>query len=268
MNLLYVAFTRACNSLYVIGKRGAKSSRSAIIEQTLPLVAKDLPEATLEGLEDDQATIHFTFGENFYKAKAPDLFHQPSVNPFLLPSETVNIAVETFESKVEFRQSNRSKAFTEGDDEETVQRRNYIQTGSILHEVFSTIRTADDIPDALSRLQFEGVIYDEQITPERIKALLQKRLSDPRVADWFSPRWTLFNECTILSVEDGKVVERRPDRVMTNGEEWIVVDFKFGSPKPEYLDQVREYMDLLASMGHHNIKGYLWYVYTNKIEEV
>ena len=268
MNLLYVAFTRACKSLYVIGKRGAKSSRSAIIEQTLPLVAKDLPEATLEGLEDDQATIHFTFGENFYKAKAPDLFHQPSVNPFLLPSETVNIAVETFESKVEFRQSNRSKAFTEGDDEETVQRRNYIQTGSILHEVFSTIRTADDIPDALSRLQFEGVIYDEQITPERIKALLQKRLSDPRVADWFSPRWTLFNECTILSVEDGKVVERRPDRVMTNGEEWIVVDFKFGSPKPEYKDQVREYMDLLASMGHHNIKGYLWYVYTNKIEEV
>jgi hypothetical protein len=27
-------------------------------------------------------------------------------------------------------------------------------------------------------------------------------------------------------------------------------------------------MNLLASMGHHNIHGYLWYVYSNQIEEV
>jgi hypothetical protein len=27
-------------------------------------------------------------------------------------------------------------------------------------------------------------------------------------------------------------------------------------------------MTLLASMGHTNITGYLWYVYSNKIEEV
>ena len=80
--------------------------------------------------------------------------------------------------------------------------------------------------------------------------------------------YILFNECTILSVEDGNVVERRPDRVMTNGQEWVVVDFKFGSPKDEYHNQVREYMQLLVNMGHTNIKGYLWFVYSNKIEEV
>jgi RecB family endonuclease NucS len=55
---------------------------------------------------------------------------------------------------------------------------------------------------------------------------------------------------------------------MTDGNEWIVVDVKFGHPNPEYHDQVRRYMDLLQSMGHQNIKGYLWYVYSNKIEEV
>ena len=135
--------------------------------------------------------------------------------------------------------------------------------------MFSTIRTADDIPDALERLQFEGVLYDEQTTPERITSLIRKRLEDPRVADWFSPRWTLFNECTILSIDDdGQVRERRPDRVMTDGQQWIVVDFKFGAPKPEYVAQVQEYMQLLASMGHQNIHGYLWFVYSNKIEEI
>ena len=67
---------------------------------------------------------------------------------------------------------------------------------------------------------------------------------------------------------NGEVIERRPDRVMTDGKEWVVVDFKFGNPKDEYHNQVREYMQLLADMGHTNIKGYLWFVYSNKIEEV
>ena len=273
LNLLYVAFTRACKSLFVIGKRGAKASRSGLIELCLPLVAKDLASSTLEGLEDEKGELHFTFGKMVGHQKddntaggiaTPKLFE----NPFLKPSTTVEVKVETFESKVDFKQSNRSKAFLEADDEDNQQRRNYIQTGSILHEVFSTIRTTKDIPEALQRLQFEGVLYDEQITAERIITMLKKRLENQRVADWFSERWTLFNECTILSIENGEVKERRPDRVMTDGKEWIVVDFKFGSPKPEYHDQVREYMQLLASMGHQNIKGYLWFVYSNKIEEV
>ena len=280
LNLLYVAFTRACESLYVIGRRGAKGSRSALIEQTLPLVFNDLQPSLLEGLNDDAASLRFSYGalavpERVEGRKgsvipsavegSPSLFD----NPFLQKASSIHVPVETFASKATFKQSNRSRAFTEGDDEETLQRRNYIQTGSILHEVFSTIRTADDIPDALERLQFEGVLYDEQTTPERITSLIRKRLEDPRVADWFSPRWTLFNECTILSIDDdGQVRERRPDRVMTDGQQWIVVDFKFGAPKPEYVAQVQEYMQLLASMGHQHIHGYLWFVYSNKIEEV
>ena len=56
---------------------------------------------------------------------------------------------------------------------------------------------------------------------------------------------------------------------MTDGYQWIVVDFKFGSPKPEYHDQVRRYMHLLSAMtSSSNIHGYLWYVYSNSIEEV
>ena len=55
---------------------------------------------------------------------------------------------------------------------------------------------------------------------------------------------------------------------MTDGQQWVVVDFKFGHPCADHHDQVREYMQLLQSMGHNNIHGYLWYVYANQIEEV
>ena len=273
LNLLYVAFTRACKSLYVIGRRGGKNTRSALIEQCLPLIVDKLEAATLEGLEDEKGVLHFAYPHSTTNISPSSFLLPPSSkntsqNPFLQPSDPINVAVRTFASKVNFQQSNRSRNFVEGDDEDAQQRRQYIQTGSVLHEIFSTIRTAADIPDALQRLQFEGVLYDENITTERIKEMLKKRLEHPRVRDWFSNRWTLFNECTILSVEDGQLHERRPDRVMTDGHEWIIVDFKFGAPHPEYHDQVREYMQLLASMGHQHISGYLWYVYSNRIEEV
>ena len=268
LNLLYVAFTRAAKSLYVVGKRGAKNSRSALIELCLPLVAESMPEAQLEGMENNEAAIVFEYGT--CQTSQPELPSQnnekESSNPFLQKSEAISVSIRTYDSKVNFRQSNRSRDFIEGEDID--QQRRYIQAGSILHEIFSTIQTEKDIPEALQRLQFEGILYDEEMTAERITSMLRKRLSDPRVASWFSPRWTLFNECTILSVEDGEVHEHRPDRVITDGDEWIVVDFKFGHPDPEYHTQVRRYMDLLSSMGHQNIKGYLWYVYSNKIEEV
>ena len=266
LNLLYVAFTRARQGLYVLGRRKASGSRSTLIEQCLPLVANELPEATLEGLEDEQQSIAFQYGTLLHRS--PKEKAGGNDNPFLQPSEPLTVDFRHQESKVIFRQSNRSRDFVAGEDEDDEQRRNYIQTGSVLHQIFSTIRTTDDIDDALRQLQFEGVIYDDHITADKITEMLRKRLSNPKVADWFSSRWTLFNECTILSVEDGEVREHRPDRVMTDGHEWIVVDFKFGAPKPEYHDQVRAYMDLLASMGHTHITGYLWYVYSNQIEEV
>ena len=269
LNLLYVAFTRAKKGLYVFGKRGAKASRSGLIELCLPLVAQEMPGAILSGIEDEKGVLRFSLAGSASKASQASSASQASDNPFLQPSGPIAVDFRYMESQVNFRQSNRSQAFIEADESNEIERLNYIQTGSVLHQIFSMIRTTDDIEDALKQLQFEGVLYDEQITPERITAMLRKRLQDPRVADWFSPRWNLFNECTILTMEDGEVKERRPDRVMTDGQHWVVVDFKFGSPKPEYDDQVREYMALIKTMQPEaEVNGYLWFVYSNKIEEV
>ena len=272
LNLLYVAFTRACKGLYVFGKRGAKASRSGLIEDCLPLVAQEMPEAILSGIEDEKGELQFSLAgdsRNSSNSRSSRNSGQTSENPFLQPAAPIAVDFRYMDSQVNFRQSNRSQAFIEAEESDEIERLNYIQTGSVLHQIFSMIRTTEDIEDALKQLQFEGVLYDERITPERITSMLRKRLQDPRVADWFSSHWTLFNECTILTMEDGEVKERRPDRVMTDGQQWVVVDFKFGSPKPEYYDQVREYLALIKTMQPEaEVDGYLWFVYSNKIEEV
>ena len=264
LNLLYVAFTRASQNLFVIGKRGSKSSRSAVIEQVLPQL-----DGQLSGLEDQQAVLAFEYGS--LCLPSPDTASQSATrNVFLQQAESQNVSFTSFPAKADFRQSNQSRDFitAQADDAETAESGSYIQLGSLLHKVFSTIRTTADIDGALQQLQSEGILPDEHMTPERLTTMLRKRLEHPKVSDWFSGRWTLFNECNILTVEDGKVIERRPDRVMTDGQQWTVVDFKFGQPKDEHQGQVRQYMQLLRQMGHQPVSGYLWYVYSNKIIEV
>ncbi len=48
----------------------------------------------------------------------------------------------------------------------------------------------------------------------------------------------------------------------------VVVDFKFGKKKESYRQQVKEYMDLLNAMGYQHVEGYLWYVFSNELEQV
>ena len=269
LNLLYVAFTRASKSLHVIGKRQAKNSRSTLIEQVFPLVADTLPDTTLDGLDNENAPLTLLTGGQALCEVALSSTSQSTcppvrLNPFSVTPSPVKISVNSFEPHMKFRQSNRSKAFIEGKDETNTT--SYIQLGSILHEVFSTIRTTADITPALNRLQMEGILYDENNTADKVIAMLDKRLSHPKVKDWFSGRYQLYNECTILKLVNGRLQAHRPDRVMTDGNNWIVVDFKFGSPKPEYESQVREYMSLIREMHPDQpVTGYLWYIYSNQI---
>ena len=263
LNLLYVAFTRASHNLFVIGRRAAKNTRALLIETVLP--ALQLEGAQLEGIDNEEEALHFQYGTLSQKPKAKS--QKPSDNVFLQPVRPLQISIENFTSPIEFRQSNRSRDFLEGDDENTEV--SYIKMGSVLHEVFSRIRTTADIGQALSQLQSEGILYDDELSREKITSLLRKRLESERIANWFSSRWQLFNECSILRMDnDGKLVERRPDRVITDGHETHVIDFKFGSHHPEYIAQVQEYMQLLSAMDMPQVHGWLWYVYSNKIEEV
>ncbi len=259
MNLLYVAFTRAAKGLYVWGKEGSKGTRSEILENV---------GCNMDNIESATSTEEGVSVLPTLPKTEKEEEKTKEENVFLQEAEGIPLKIASLGQKVTFKQSNRSKEFANSEDEQ--QQTNYIQLGSILHNVFSTIRTRDDIDSALQRMELEGILYDKTITREKIENLIRKRLESPQVADWYNPRWQLFNECTILCrhPETGHVQERRPDRVMTDGERMIVVDFKFGRKKEEYNEQVREYMSLLQRMGRQDVRGYLWYVYSNEIEEV
>ena len=284
LNLLYVAFTRAAKSLFVIGCRdGISGYRCKLVEQTLHALKNDVQEeGSLSGLqvtgeENKEEALVYEYGSLsslLQEDKEQEKKGKKEVaNVFTVSEEQLPVSIESFASNIDFRQSNRSREFVEEETDDTSeatrQNMEYIKTGNMLHKIFSMIRTIDDVPEVVRQMEFEGVLADSGTTAEKLKDLIVKRLKTPRIQEWFSDKWQLFNECTILALDkEGQLKERRPDRVMTDGQQTIVVDFKFGTPLDEHHEQVRQYMSLLKKMGMPSVSGVLWYVYNNMVVEV
>ena len=267
LNLLYVAFTRAKSNLFVIGKRNTSGLRSQLIQECLEPVSNILVGAHLDVPDDASAPITFDYGTLALPHVSKK---EKSRNIFLPPIVHHQISITAHEPHVTFRQSNQSRDFiAEMAGEETFVQNDYVKMGNVMHRIFSQIHTTDDIPGLLRKLEREGVLYDESISRKKVESILKSRFQNPIIRHWFSGEWKLFNECSIIAIDtEGKLMKRRPDRVMTNGKEVVVVDFKFGTERDEYHNQVRQYVQLLRSMGYQNVKGFLWFVYSNIIKQV
>ena len=249
LNLLYVAFTRPKCNLVIWCKEGLANSVSELLSvavlQTSCQASEEcyiLGEVCPSELKEEKAVT----------------------NRLLIKPESLPVKLDSQETHIEFKQSNRSADFINGEETDT---NKYIRQGQLLHALFSCIRTHGDIGNAVTKLRMEGIIGSKE-QEVQIRKLTQWALNHPMVKEWFSGSWELYNECAILYRENGIQQTRRPDRVMMKDGKVVVVDFKFGKPRQEYTCQVKEYMDLLLQMGYFDVKGYLWYVFNNEIEEI
>ena len=280
LNLLYVAFTRASKNLFVFGLRQGKTTldniakgtppgnRSYAIELALRQVSEQLQGSLLSFPDDIGSEIHFEYGTLVPETHEKE--HAVADNPFLIKPDKHIVSIATYPQAATFKQSNKSIEFVKGEDVDPSDRTRYIKIGNVLHQLFSTIYTTADIPTRLNELEQQGIIYNDEITSAQLRTRIEDAITNPQVQEWFSKRWQLYNECTILEYnkDTNEVEEHRPDRVMTDGKEFVVVDFKFGKEREEYKRQVQQYMEILIRMGHKKVSGYLWYVVKNNVVEV
>ena len=280
LNLLYVAFTRASKNLFVFGLRQGKTTldniakgtppgnRSYAIELALRQVSEQLQGSSLSFPDDIGSEIHFEYGTLVPETHEKE--HAVADNPFLIKPDKHIVSIATYPQAATFKQSNKSIEFVKGEDVDPSDRTRYIKIGNVLHQLFSTIYTTADIPARLNELEQQGIIYNDEITSAQLRTRIEDAITNPQVQEWFSKRWQLYNECTILEYnkDTNEMEEHRPDRVMTDGKEFVVVDFKFGKEREEYKKQVQQYMEILIRMGHKKVSGYLWSVLKNNVVEV
>jgi len=252
VNILYVAFTRAKNNLFVWCQKDSKDKINTVgdLITTVMLNHFDCKDNT------------YRLGE-LYISSDENKSEKESLNK---KGKDLNIEFISYKQKTKFRQSNKSVEFSKGRDSDGFSN-DYIDRGKILHALFSEIKVKEDIHTAISKLKYEGLISAENY--DSFINLAKEAIDQPEVEEWYSGKYRLFNECSILfATPDGKQQIKRPDRVMLLDNKVKVVDFKFGKPSPKYNKQVREYMNLLSDMGYATVEGYIWYIFDKKVEKI
>ena len=146
------------------------------------------------------------------------------------------------------------------------------ETGIAMHNVFSLIDSYDSVADACKEAYDAGLV---DIEPLELQSIILDKINEVKNYGWFDTGNRVLNERELID-GDGRVY--RPDRIVIediNGELVVsVVDYKFGEYNPnsasngKYLRQVTNYISLIREIGYSNVKGYLWYVNHNVVEEV
>ncbi|SEG14031.1 UvrD-helicase domain-containing protein [Parabacteroides chinchillae] len=262
LNTLYVAFTRAKEELLVFAPRPKKmDEKSGDIEKITSI--GDLLWAGLntqvDDVEEGEPLINLPYSFNI----ADGVFE---LGNWWHPSEEQNkkmgveeISMDRIRSvssddRLQLRLHGKGFFF---DNE----RRKH---GALMHEVLSGIRTEKDIPVAVENYRLAGVVNRDEA--EKLCVRLSDLLNQPEVAPWYDGSSRVLNEVDILF---GKGLSKRPDRVMINGNEAVVVDYKFGEKQEKrHYSQVKNYLKLIRQMGYEKVSGFLWYVELNRVEAV
>ncbi|WP_339734693.1 UvrD-helicase domain-containing protein [uncultured Sunxiuqinia sp.] len=251
LNMLYVAFTRARTALFTwsvtTGKFGNMADvlhNAMELADHLPLNAADSLFCKLSDYYDSDNSC-FSFGEISVSSKKEKVKENGLVlNEFRFAD---------FHNCLNLRK--RNEHFFAADQLTSTK----INKGRIFHEVLARISTAADVDFAVSELVFKGVVQAAE--GEQMKLQLHELVTDPEVKLWFDGSYRVLNERSILTGTELK----RPDRIMLNDEEVIVVDYKSGEMElDKYHYQVRTYVNELKRCGYPNVSGYIWYTQTNK----
>ena len=307
LNLLYVAFTRARQNLVICAPKLPRNYDKSIVPALQKTITQlgwtDLIDGDVR-LEEDDTQILLEIAQpstaecivatqttSLEEGKPAKVVNEKTKNPFKINAITERVNLETSNHEVKFRQSQSARLYNaalmeavqagnaDGDaakvmntselDLEFFAKREAAQRrGTLLHHLMEEIESEADVETVLQSAICEGKIAPIEEVGE-MRKLLHRAMEHEIAKEWFDGTWQLYRECTILTRdENGNVHAPRPDRVMMRGDEAIVVDYKFGLPRPDYHEQVRHYCQLLQQMGKQNVKGYLWYVASGIVEPV
>lgn len=264
INLLYVAMTRASENLIVISNPLDGKEKTDLVTM-YEVLRQAMPEAwNAQSAVDEEFEVFEEAGSEMCGFQAT---HKDSKNVMIQKPAMHSLSFTSGDSRGEFRQSNKSKRFIQGEELDG-ERTKYLDEGILFHAILSEIQTLDDVERAIDRLDIEGC-FGSRYHREDVKRLVEHAFQDPRSSVWFDSRWTVINENAIVfNDSNGKIATCRPDRVITDGKETIVIDYKTGIYHLAHEEQVIRYMNLLQQMGYPNVKGFLWYIRQQSIVEI
>lgn len=227
LNLLYVAFTRPEERLYILSfddNYFFKTIKPFLLESLVPV--DDHPNFYKKGdikLKPKQdATTSLTHIINYSNQKNWDERLQLSLTPHKNSDE-------------------KNEAYTQK------------MIGITMHAI---LEKSKNIDDALLLLQTEkenNPLIKNNI--DQIKTELENTFNNEIIQD-LNSQFKILNEATIID-KNGK--SYRPDKIYLKNNNIIILDYKTGLKNEEHAIQLMEYGELLSQIGFHIEKKYLYY---------
>ncbi|MBT7827935.1 MAG: UvrD-helicase domain-containing protein [Bacteroidetes bacterium] len=252
LNVLYVALTRAVDSMLIFSKLPEKENSKTVGDLLFNLIKKEstTQNTKLIKLNDfwEEEDAHFTYGSPVLVDENLEVEKTYKLDNYIINTDFLNVRVK------------HEHADVFDPEKESPAKLNY---GKLMHEILAQIKVPSDIEKVINALFTDGILNEKEKIS--IQSKLSKALSQADVKDWFSGKYKVLNENPILIPnQDYKI----PDRVMLDGNKALVVDYKFGAEHASHKLQLAEYKHFLTEMDFKEVEGYLWYVDEGKIVAV
>jgi len=235
LNLIYVAFTRPVEALFLIGEAPHKNLREEF--------SKTLVTYLKSSQQFDEEKLRYEYGV-LEKLEDVNAITRDHLELSKWESNGGNFPIMVAPAEEVYWEM-------AGGNSQRIK-------GKMIHEILAHIRTVKDIEKAVNLYHTKGVIdYSErqQLTKE-IKAVV----NNTKLKTYYSDSVLVKNESDIL-MSDGAIL--RPDRVVVNDSEVTVIDYKTGKKEKKHVSQVLQYKQTFLSLGYKKVEGILIYISEN-----
>ena len=234
VNLLYVAMTRAEERLYVLTKFPPEKSGSF---DSLPQFFSWFLSG--EGKAEDSNV--FTFG------KKVDHVSQP---------ESQEVTIEHLDEFISSDWSEKIRVRMRSPERWNMEDPSAASLwGNRIHTILSRVRTREDVGGVLEKAVLTGLIESAELP--HVTGIMNEIVGHPLLGKLFSEGVTVKTEAEIL-VPGGAFY--RPDRVVFDGGEVFIIDYKTGHQNERHRTQLNKYAAHLQEMGYKDIIKVLVYL--------
>ncbi len=252
LNVLYVAFTRPVEVLHIISAS-----------------PKDTETASFPALLRQYAEDHMTEEENGAYAVGVFALHPAGEKENAEGNERCSVrelrpadAWPSFPrgSRVQLRADASDFFQSEGQKAVSSSRIN----GTVMHDILSQVVHPEDLDAAVHASVLSGALEADK--EQETLAFLRLRIDAAVQRGWFpsgDSGWHIRNEATILMPQGH---DYRTDRVLDNGEEVVIIDYKTGARHSSYARQMQDYARAYRSMGRRKVTTHLWYLASDEVE--
>lgn len=231
-NLLYVAFTRPKERLYIMAKE-SKDSTNDVFPYFLGQESVDANVEQCEGYESYQfGDPSFNSDGDNSKDSGNDICKTTSCDWF--PKIIIDPTPSMFWASGEDMKPN--------------------EWGDLVHEILSHVQTADDIEEAIKPYLLEGHI--DNATAAALRDKFRQIVNNEDIKDAFCNDAIVKNECEILA--NGEIL--RPDRFAELQDRIYLLDYKTGKKEEKHHKQLKDYIAALQPMTEKDICAFLVYI--------